>query len=484
MPPNSHRARKTDDTDLLKSRRKGLMHDNNEAKSGPEGDRILPQKISGSCTMMTLGLLSVGLAYELKLQRDLTRPPVVFGQLPSNTVIRKVYEALTASPNSILSRSIKPSLFVGTRAQLASVVAFMSNGPTSQPENFERFREMINMAADGAQLAVDWEVPAGTKNDILHGRIKQPVIIILHGINNHSEFGYMKSLQRAFCCRGWNAAAVNFRGCGGVKMTTPRGYTAAYTGDLRGLVLQLSLRMQNGVRIFLVGNSLGANIVTKYLGEEGLAGTLPKAVAGGVSLGNPILFRANQIKFPHNILIGMARKRTYWEQREAVSSMNDAASMKAKQHAIWSHTVGQLDHAVSLLMIRNDAFPPYGLCIGYNSGEEYWQDSGSCVQSRFISVPLMHVAAQDDFLCYSNSRRLMAYALSNPNIMVVETRCGGHLGWQETRHPSTWFGMDSWADEATADFIQAVFNHADDNNESHSLQEHAQDFATMIHSKL
>ena len=489
MPPNSHKNPENNIINVLMAPQKG-GRDENEAKKTAQADRQvlgLPRLISpGSWTAMTLGLISAGLTYELKLQRDLTRPPVVFGQLPHNTAIRKVYDELTASPTAILSRPIKPSLLVGTRAQLASAVAFAARGPSQKPSKYERFRQVFTMSTDGAQIAVDWEVPTGRKQDILSGkrRIRQPVIIILHGINNHSEFGYMRSLQRTFCRRGWNSAAVNFRGCGGSSMTTPRGYTAAYTGDLRSLVLQISSRMQNEARIFLVGNSLGANLVTKYLGEEGLAGgTLPKAVAGGVSLGNPILFRSNHIEFPHNILIGMARKKTYWEHREAVASMNDAASASAKRAGIRSHTLGQLDRAASSLMIRNDAFPPFSFRIGYRSAEEYWQDSGCYNQSRFISVPFMHVAAQDDFLCYYNSRRLIAYALSNPNIMVVETRCGGHLGWQEARHPSTWFGMDSWADEATADFIQAVLHHCVPDHEGH-VHPSGKGFSPVLHSKL
>jgi hypothetical protein len=215
--------------------------------------------------------------------------------------------------------------------------------------------------------------------------------------------------------------------------------------------------MQEHVPIFLVGNSLGANLVTKYLGEEGLAGTLPSAVAGGVSLGAPMLFRSETIKFPYNVAIGMARKKTYWDQWHAIQNMQDPAFVNAKRKGIWSRTIGDLDRAASPLMIRNDPFPPYGIRIGYENGEEYWMDTGCYKQSRHISKPFLHISAEDDFLCYAVSKGLFAYAMSNPNIMVVETRCGGHLGWQEARPgKGSWLSTDSWADKATADFIQAV----------------------------
>jgi predicted alpha/beta-fold hydrolase len=315
------------------------------------------------------------------------------------------------------------------------------------------------MCADGAHIAVDWEVPNSLRKKEITAEkiIRHPVVLILHGINNHSQFGYMKSLQRTFCHRGWNAVAVNFRGCGGVPLTTPRAYTAAYTGDLRSLVLQISSQLQKGVPLFLIGNSLGANLVTKYLGEEGLAGTLPEAVVGGISLGNPMLFRTNRVKFPHSVLMGLARKKGYWDQRHAVKEMNDPLFATAKRNATWSQTLGGLDQSLAPVMIRNNPYPPFEFRIGYEDADEYWTDSSSYEESQFISVPFMHVTARDDFLCHERFKSLLGYALSNPNIIVVETRTGGHLGWHEA-HPesSSWWSVDSWANEATADFIQAI----------------------------
>lgn len=144
---------------------------------------------------------------------------MVIGQLPPNTTIRAVYDKLTATPDSTLSRPVLPSLVVGTRANSSSALAYGSRGPSSNDVEYIRFREIFTMSADGAQIGVDWEIPrtrSDRKLEVLNGLIQDPVVIILHGINNHSQFGYMKSLQRTFTQRGWNAMAANFRGCGGV----------------------------------------------------------------------------------------------------------------------------------------------------------------------------------------------------------------------------------------------------------------------------
>lgn len=384
--------------------RSGVIHDLYQ--------RILQhaENSSSGVASLLLGLFLAtgGLTYERNLQQRLTRPPIVLGQLPANSQIRHVYDILSATPDSILQRPLVPSLLVGTRAQLSSTAAFLKGGPSAQRRLYLRFREIITMIPDGAQIGVDWEVPlvlsgrarttAGVaslddtttlrerqrREMIQTGPIDQPVVIILHGINNHSRFGYIQSLQRAFASRGWNACAMNFRGCGGVKMTTPRSYNAAYTGDLRSLVLQIAARMAKGVPIFLVGNSLGANVVTKYLGEEGLAKTLPSCVAGGISLGNPLLFYSHLIRFPFNVAMGQARKVTYLQQWHAIQPMNDAAFSSAKRRGMWSATLGQLDSAAAPVMIRADPHPPFGIKIGYESGgHEYWMDSG-CYKARYV----------------------------------------------------------------------------------------------------
>mmetsp|Transcript_4545 Transcript_4545/g.11523 ORF Transcript_4545/g.11523 Transcript_4545/m.11523 type:complete len:385 (+) Transcript_4545:155-1309(+) len=352
----------------------------------------------GKTTATAAAVLMACYSYEKRLQRRLTGPPVVLGQLSPGTQIHDIYSILSSTPESILRRPIIPSFGIGTRAQFSSTAAYLRGGTTNDKTQFLKFREVLTMTMDGAQIGIDWEIPLLSTKDgggaasnmnfvestrtarraeIEKGPIKQPVVIILHGINNHSRFGYIQSLQREIATRGWNACAMNFRGCGHVPMTTPRSYHAAYTGDIRCVVQQLSSRMaNNNVPIFLIGNSLGANIVTKYLGEEGLAGSLPECVAGGISLGNPLLFYSDNINFPFNVGMGMARKATYLEHWHAIKNMNDSAWQIAKRKGLLSITLGQLDKAAAPLMIRNDPYPPFSTKIGYESGYDYWMDSG------------------------------------------------------------------------------------------------------------
>lgn len=71
------------------------------------------------------------------------------------------------------------------------------------------------MTLDGATIAIDWELPAHNNDtqsndaeslmirNIQHGPITKPIVLVLHGMNNHSNFGYIRSMKRACCKRGW-----------------------------------------------------------------------------------------------------------------------------------------------------------------------------------------------------------------------------------------------------------------------------------------
>ena len=452
----------------------------------------LPDTPQGWATLVTTAASAL-LAYELRLQQSLTSPPLVFCQdTPTNAKLKHMLSI--PKETGILSRNIKPSLLVGTRGRLASIAAYAlphgrddtmiasggnadndgDDGGTVPGSNTKlRFRELMTMGYDGAQIAIDWELPpepitsthapykspAHSRNEIFHGPITKPVVVILHGINNDASFGYIRSLMKACTDRGWVAAGYNFRGCGGVPLRTPRGYTGAYTGDLRCTINNVVQRMADtNVPIFIVGNSLGANLITKYLGEEGRAGTLPPNVAGGIALGNPLQIHSNNMHFPWAEILGMGVKKMilmHWRAFRKVTALDHKAAI---HKALMSRTIGQLDCALAPYMIRNNPDYPFEVRVGYEDGEAYWDDASSHKYVQFVSVPMLKVTAQDDFLVYNSSLRKMSHCSENPNVFVVKTKCGGHLGWQEAP-PDTGnvFGFGtSWADTATTEFIDAV----------------------------
>merc|ERR1719464_279154 len=100
--------------------------------------------------------------------------------------------------------------------------------------------------------------------------------------------------------------------------------------------------------------------------------------------------------------------------------------------ALVSPTIGALDDAAAPYLLRNEPAPPYAPQIGFRDGEEYWRDASSHRYVAHVAVPLLKIAARDDFLVFGQFSKKLHHCLENPNVVVVKTRCGGHLGWQES----------------------------------------------------
>ena len=360
-----------------------------------------PETPAGWATL--LGVLGSALTlHEIRLQKSLTCPPLVFAQ--SSPKMERLQEILSKNTSQkcgkgMLTRNVKPSLFVGTRSYLGSAAAYLLHGPE---EKYLCFEEEMRMESDGAVTSVVWEVPLQIyssslhfhltdeeqKEKILRGPIDRPVVMICHGINNNANFGYMKGLMRSCTDKGWIACAVNFRGCGSVKMTTPRGYNAAYTGDLRTIIQKVEARLAGGTPVFLMGNSLGANLITKYLGEEGYCGTLPKCIAGAVSLGNPLHIKSSSLTSPWGELLGMGIKKSVFTNWRAVSHMSCFHYQSAVRKALLSRTIGQLDEHMAPFLVRNEPHYPFEQKIGYENGDAYWHDASSNRYVQHISGTL------------------------------------------------------------------------------------------------
>ncbi|KAL3812588.1 hypothetical protein ACJIZ3_013856 [Penstemon smallii] len=68
---------------------------------------------------------------------------------------------------------------------------------------------------------------------------------------------------------GWNVVVRNHRGLGGVAITSDCFYSGGWTEDARKVLDHLHCQYPDAP-LFVVGTSIGANILVKYLGEDGI----------------------------------------------------------------------------------------------------------------------------------------------------------------------------------------------------------------------
>jgi uncharacterized protein len=116
-------------------------------------------------------------------------------------------------------------------------------------------RERID-TPDNDFLDIDWST-RGTDR----------LAIVLHGMEGDSSRSYVQGMVKAVNHAGWDAVAMNFRGCSGECNKKPRFYHSGDTQDLHTVILHI-IAANRCSNLALIGFSLGGNVVLKYLGEQ------------------------------------------------------------------------------------------------------------------------------------------------------------------------------------------------------------------------
>lgn len=89
--------------------------------------------------------------------------------------------------------------------------------------------------------------------------------------------------------------------------------------------------------------------------------------------------------------------------------------------------------------------------FGYASVAEYYEHSSADKRIHQITTPTLFVSSLDDPISISTSIPFAAVQ-ENPNVALVATQSGGHLGW-----PDELNGLDStWVNHTMLDFLHAV----------------------------
>ncbi len=110
--------------------------------------------------------------------------------------------------------------------------------------------------SDGDFVDLDWSCTGSDR-----------LALILHGLEGNSRSTYVLGMARAARHHGLDVLAMNHRSCGGELNRKPTMYHSGWTRDLHEVLLMVeSLGRYRSVD--LVGFSLGANVILKYLGED------------------------------------------------------------------------------------------------------------------------------------------------------------------------------------------------------------------------
>lgn len=281
------------------------------------------------------------------------------------------------------------------------------------------FGKLVRRLTPAQDRIERWETPDGDSVSVARvdpARADAPTVTIFHGLEGTVDSNYAQGLMHAARSRGWGAALLIFRTCDGRIPTAPRMYHSGETTDAEFFFRRLAAE-RPGVPILATGVSLGANVLLKWLGEQGK--NVPPELRAAAAVSTPFDLGAGS-RFLER---GFSR----------VYVRHFVGKLKAKARAaLERHPNLPVDR---LRMERSRTFWEFDDAFtapvhGFAGADDYYSRSSSLGFLSKVAVPTLLFSAVDDpFLPAPILEQVREVARANPLLLPEFTPTGGHVGW-------------------------------------------------------
>jgi predicted alpha/beta-fold hydrolase len=283
----------------------------------------------------------------------------------------------------------------------------------------KKYRERI-FTTDEDFLDLDWitEDHEDDENAEIEDCGQSRLVIICHGLEASSQGAFEQCLAKTLYKEGFDIVLVNYRGCSGEPNKLLKSYHSGKSEDLKSVIDYICAKKKYSHYrdIYLVGNSVGGNIILKYLGEEGF--DLPSQVKKAFTISVPLDLASSSR--------AMARKENELYMSKFLGCLK--AKIQDKEELL-TREINLKDF--SKLKNFYDFDSRYTAPLNdFSSAEDYWLKASSKPYLNKIQIPTYILSSLDDsFLakdCYPFSE-----AEHNKFIFLECSSHGGHCGFIE-----------------------------------------------------
>jgi len=263
------------------------------------------------------------------------------------------------------------------------------------------------------------------------GNASSPVVLMAHGMGGCSHSGYMKRITSKLHQRGFPVLLLNQRGSGASLGMSRRLWNGGDSEDLHQAV-QFALQLYPDRDLLIVGFSLSANILLKYLGE---GRDISSRLQGAFAVNPPVDLRSASHILSHSpscCIFNQYYMKLLKRQLTAVEECFPNSILNKNPRTIWEFDVLYT--------------APAG---GFQDVEDYYSKSSSGQYLQSIKIPTLLLCSEDDpFIPPDDFKKLkMSQAVS-----FLNPAYGGHMGYISKEKTS--FGDRRWLDEVLMNWVE------------------------------
>lgn len=266
---------------------------------------------------------------------------------------------------------------------------------------------------------------------------KQPIVLVLHGLEGSFDSFYAKRMMNTMHLQGWASVLMHFRGCGSRTNRKAQTYHSGQTADVTEFIQYLKQRFPDNP-IYAVGFSLGGNVLAKYVGETAES-LLNGAVVISAPLDLTICAKA----------IGKGFAKVY--QKYLVDKLVRSTCKKLdylKQDFPLNITTEQVKAIKTLEEFDDKITAPLN---GFVDGLDYYQQASANQYLQSATTPMLIIHAEDD--PFMTKDVVPTPSQLSQTIRLEVSKHGGHVGFISGDNP---FKPEFWTETRTTQFFHSI----------------------------
>ena len=239
------------------------------------------------------------------------------------------------------------------------------------------------------------------------------VVLIIHGLEGNSQRPYMLGMAKMANDMGWDAVAMNQRGCSGHNNRLQEAYHSGKSEDIQSVLAHLESVGYEQVAV--VGFSLGGNMTLKYVGER--SERISPVIKGAVGISVPCHLEGSADR--------LKQRQNWIYLTRFLKTLKQKAVLKKEQFPEAPFSKKEIGQCKSF----HDFDEVFTARInGFESAVDYWTKCSSGQFINDVKIPTLLINALDDpFLdarCFPTQ-----IAAQHEWFHLMTPKRGGHVGF-------------------------------------------------------